>query len=995
MQAKGKLQVKVDESQLRASLVFLPHPEGQVWNKPKLLNLLEEKGIVEGIDEKAIEELPDGEAEASSGGSGPASGGAPQAERIEKVIANGTPPEPGEPGKFEWGEFPIPEEIADDAERVLKTAPPPEISRTRSKKEKVKKKVTKKPKLPLGKPKEELVETTETRTWEEPVNVDPKVLQTGWVEEGAGLAEWKDGKAGKMGTSVYGTPVSSSEDMNEELLGGRGVKVTKKEVVAEHSGFLRRGNGWAEIIPFQRHEWELQPTKDQATCTLTFIPGAEDATPPTARQIRAKAIELGFPEEELIPVETISTLINDAISSSTPLKNVSLSEDRDSRFSVEASDDKLKGLLTVVKGTGNGKKLVLKEVGAAIKKSGFKKMDFEQIKQDLLDFYKGPERELRDYVLAEGKAPTRGEDRKLEFSCSFVEEDELERLQSVVPSGEEIMEAYPSLGDYPVQSVTRMAYVRKDSVVGQISSGKKGEDGVDVYGNKIEGMPGNDPLISLQENIQLKDDQLYALEDGILDVIEGEAEEETNLRIRLHVDCVVHVQLAEDNMKAFLTLTAERGTGDPLTLEKVNTVLDENGVKKGLNSNAISESIERAKRGEKVEKVPVAEGIPPIDPGKSRLKFHIRRASGKGFTKKENGSVDYKNQDRITAVEKDQLIAEIISSDTQPKDGWDVTGKPLKAKEPPPLSIEVGQNIRQEKQENGDIYLYAEDSGEVYYDQKRLEVHTVHSVDGNVDMHTGNINFPGEVQVKGNVHEGFYIMAGGDVKIAGQLEACLVSSGESVTVMQGIVGGNKAAVRVKQDIETTFAEQATMLAVGDIKLKNSCLRCSVKCNGTLRLAQDGGDLVGGSINTRRGIEAHNIGNEKNARTTISFGQDYLVADQIQQHEKQLKKLKDYVTKLDNSMTRYEKAGERKKLDQVRREKLKYMKTIEKRSMHLFSLRERYEEHFDSSITVHGKIYPGVVMESHGRFLEISAPKEKVVFTFNSEMGRIEEQPLEK
>ncbi|MFO7849915.1 MAG: flagellar assembly protein A [Spirochaetia bacterium] len=982
MQAKGKLQLKVDDSHLEAAIVFVPHEEGQVWSKPKLLNLLEEKGIVEGIDKKAIDEALE-----ECAGLSPSN-----ASQVKRVIAKGTPPEPGEPGYFNWKELPIPEEIASDGERILKTAPPPEITRTRSKKEKVKKKVAQKQKIPFGKPKEEVVEKLETRTWEEPVNVDPKVLQTGWAEQGQTLAEWVEGGESKLGSSVYGMPLEPSGGTNEEFLGGRGVKVAKESVVAEESGFFRRGRGWAEIIPFRRHNWKLSTSRDNATCLLSFTPGDEDATPPTALQIRDKAVELGFSEDELLPEAAISTLIHDSISSGTPLEAAAITKDRDSYITIEASKDRLKGLLTVGKGSGKGKPLVLKEVGAAIKKSGFKGMDFEKIKKDLLEFYKGPERVLESYVLAEGKAPTRGGDRNLELTCPWVDEEELERLKRAAPNLEDAEEAYPSLAQYPLDSVSRMAYVKKDSVVGEITAGEKGEEGADVYGKKIEAPPGNDPAISLQENIQIREDKLYALEEGVLDLIE---EEETVLRVRVHVDSVVHVQLAEDKMKAFLTLSPARGTGEPLTLDKVNRVLDENGVKKGINSRAISQSIEAAKKGEEVTKVPVAEGIPPIEPGESRLKFFIKRASGKNLTIKEDGKADYKNQDKITAVEKDQAIGEIISSDTQPKDGWDVTGAPLKAKEPPPLALDIGENIRQEEQENGDIKLYAENSGEVYYDQKRLEIHTVHKVDGNVDMSTGNINFPGEVQVKGNVHEGFYVMAGGDVKIAGSVEASLVSSGQDVTIMQGVVGGNKAAIRAKQHIETSFAEQATLLSVGDIRLKNSCLRCDVKCNGTLKLAPDKGDLLGGTINTRHGIEARNIGNEKNAKTAISFGQDYLVADQIQQHEKKIEKIKEYTGKLDSMMKRYEKEGERKKLDKARREKLKYMKMIEKRSMHLFTLRERYEEHFESKIVVHGKIFPGVVLESHGRFYEISDEKEKVVFSFNLEKGKIEEQPLEK
>ena len=998
MQAKGTLQIQVDESQLSASLVFTPAVNGQEWDKAKLLDLLEKKKIVEGVDELAVEKALGEFALASEELEEAGDQSAAEAnvgEAISRLIARGTAPVAGDTGAFEWKELPVPEEFAADVERVLKTAAAPEITRTRSKKVKVKKKVVKKTKLPFGKPKEEIVENTETQSWEEPVNIDPKVLQSGWAEEGEVLAEWKEGETGTVGKSVYGKPLLWNEDDKEEFFGGRGVKVTKKSVEAEAGGVLRRGKNWVEIIPFSRHDWELGLSKDQATCYIDFNPGASHASPPTAAQIREKAKEIGFPEEELLPEKDISIIVGNAVSAGKTLEKAPISVDRDGSFSVDASDDKLKGLLNAVKGGGRGAPLVLKEVGAAIKNSGFKGMDYEKIKQDLLEFQKGPERELKDYLLAEGKPPAEGEDRTVEYTCPFVEEKELEQLQRVEELGPEILKRYASLGEYPLQTVTKMAAVRKNSVVANLAGSGKGEDGLDVFGAKIEGGKGSDPMVTLLENIERREDEYYALEDGILDVIEGESQEGLTLRVREHVDSVVYVQLAEDNMKAFLTLSPARGTGEALSLEKVNATLDENGVKKGLDSKAITEAIEKAKRGELVEKVPVAEGIPPIDPGTSRLKFHVRRATGKALTLKEDGQADYKNQDKITSVEKDQLIAEIISSDTMPKDGWDVTGKPIKAKEPPPLALDIGKGLRQETQENGDIYLYAENSGEVYYDQRRLEVTSIHTVEGDVGMKSGNIKFPGEVQVKGNVHEGFYVMAGGGVKVAGNAEACLISSGHTVTVMQGIVGANKAAIRAKEHIETTFVEQATLLAVGDVRIKNSCLRCDVKCNGSLQLVGDKGDLVGGKVYTRRGIDAHNIGNDKGAKTTISFGQDYLVADQIEQQEKKIQQIKDYLTKLDGMMNRAEKDGDRKKLDAARQQKLKYMKEIEKRSMHLFSLRERYEEHFESILRVRGTIYPGVILESHGRFYEVSKPKERIAFVFNSTSGRIEEEPLEK
>jgi hypothetical protein len=137
-----------------------------------------------------------------------------------------------------------------------------------------------------------------------------------------------------------------------------------------------------------------------------------------------------------------------------------------------------------------------------------------------------------------------------------------------------------------------------------------------------------------------------------------------------------------------------------------------------------------------------------------------------------------------------------------------------------------------------------------------------------------------------------------------------------------------------------------------------------------------------------GIEAANLGTEKGIKTQISFGQDYLVADRIELEEKEIMKLKDAIAKIDSSLRQYEKAGDRVRLDSARKEKLKYLKMIEKRSIRLFNFREKFEEHSPSTITVRGTLYPGVVLESHGRFKEISAPQKGVRITFDPEQGQI-------
>ena len=187
---------------------------------------------------------------------------------------------------------------------------------------------------------------------------------------------------------------------------------------------------------------------------------------------------------------------------------------------------------------------------------------------------------------------------------------------------------------------------------------------------------------------------------------------------------------------------------------------------------------------------------------------------------------------------------------------------------------------------------------------------------------------------------GFVVFSTGDVQIGGLVDASLVSSEGSIYIGHGVKGGGKAVLRSKKNVYAGFIEQGHVMAVGDIVVKNSCLRSSLRCNGKLVLKTDKGNLNGGIVKTRQGAEVQNLGNPNGVKTQVSFGQDYLVADRIQVEEKEITQTRDKVIKLDSILNRLEKAGETEKLHRARQEKLKFIKLIEKRSLRLFTLREK-------------------------------------------------------
>jgi hypothetical protein len=321
-------------------------------------------------------------------------------------------------------------------------------------------------------------------------------------------------------------------------------------------------------------------------------------------------------------------------------------------------------------------------------------------------------------------------------------------------------------------------------------------------------------------------------------------------------------------------------------------------------------------------------------------------------------------------------------------------------------TLQAGKGVREELQTDGSVRFLAERSGELVQDGGVLSIMEVHSISGNVDMTTGNVNFPGNVHVSGSVRSGFTIVAGGVLFIGEAVEAALLSAGGTISIGQGIKGEGKAILRSRRDIESVFAEQAVLLAIGDVHLRGPCVRCQIKANGKLVLDSEKGSLVGGEVRVSRGAVLQNIGTPGGAHTIVTFGQDFLVKDQIEREEREIDALAAKVADLDAVMVRLQKqveaagvpagaAGAQSKeaasLARVRAQKLMAMKTMEQRKLRLIALHDKYDEHVPSEIVVRGTLFPGVILECHGRRYESRTEKKMITLRFDPQLGKIVEK----
>jgi uncharacterized protein len=986
MPIKGNLELDIDEQGVEVRITITPDPNGADITAESLRAMLAEKKVRAGVSNDAIDKAL--RTLAKKG-----------AEPVSFIAAAGTPAQAATPETVAFEPCPIPERLSLVAAQVLEQAPQPRGFRLREEKVKQEKQVLKKGPLPFlpAKPVVEVV--WEKKVVREDVTIDPSVSATGFVTRGEIVARMKPGAAGKEGKSVYGRLIPAPRPPVNGFLFCDGLARGGSEITAEVTGFLRRGATWADVVPFKDHAVEVGVTTDKLTCWLSITPGDAGAPLPSVDDVLAQGQKLGFGPQALLPRPEIEALVRRAIARKAPLVRASITPIVNGVSLVTVSADKLKAILYLRKGRGGGTPLTPAHAAEAIRNSKVRGFNAAKVREDLLAFFRGTATELADYVLVTGTPPKPGGEAKVEWKALFLPAADSDRIRAAAIANAERLKGLSSLEAFPLEKVDAVARVKAGAEVLKVVVPPGGAPGVDVFGAAIPVGKAGAPGLRLFEGVEQKGDTVVATAAGILD--KGGAGPAILLRVRPHKDAELRVALTADRMSARISFSPAEGDGTPITAEDARARLQQANVVRGINEELLRAALDAITRGEPLVEHLVAEGKPPRADPQKRIEFHVHLASGKAVSLRADGRADFRAQDRISRTRPGEVLATVRPRDPAVEDGWDVCGAPVSLPPEAHETLEAGRGVREDLKPDGTAQFIAERAGELVRDGSLLTINEVHDVGGNVDMATGNVNFPGNVRVGGSVRSGFTVVAGGILDVGEAVEAALLSAAGTITIGQGIKGEGRAILRSRRDIEALFAEQAVLLAIGNIHLRGACLRCNIKSNGRLLLDSEKGSLVGGEVRVARGLSVQNIGTAGGVRTVVVFGQDFLVKDQIEREEREVAALAAKVADLDAVMIRLQKqveaaaaaapSTEAASLARVRAQKLAAMKQMEQRKLRLIALHDKYDEHVPSEIEVRGTLFPGVLIECHGRHYESRTEKKMITLQFDPSQGRIVEK----
>lgn len=362
----------------------------------------------------------------------------------------------------------------------------------------------------------------------------------------------------------------------------------------------------------------------------------------------------------------------------------------------------------------------------------------------------------------------------------------------------------------------------------------------------------------------------------------------------------------------------------------------------------------------------VAIGKTPIEGRDAVLKYYF---STEHVTKpkiNEDGTVDFHQLDMISTVKAGDVVAEIFPED-KGTPGMNIYGVAVPPRKVARKIFRHGRNLEVSADGTKLISLV---TGHVTLGGDKIFVSTEYEVPADVNNSTGDIDFDGDVKIAGNVLAGFKVKASGKIIVRGVVEGAELIAGGDIILERGILGMNKGVLIAGGNIASTFIENATVRAGGDIN-SNAILHSDVNAHGVIEVHGKKGYIIGGTVRAGFKIESKTIGSEMGANTVVSVGTDPELLDKVNSLKKKIlsgrqdkDKLMQVVTRFKKKLSNNEKLS-RDQLD-ILNKAVNDMKTLEKEveeaRYEYRQLSEMVCEESDARIQIHGSVYPGTKVE---------------------------------
>lgn len=322
----------------------------------------------------------------------------------------------------------------------------------------------------------------------------------------------------------------------------------------------------------------------------------------------------------------------------------------------------------------------------------------------------------------------------------------------------------------------------------------------------------------------------------------------------------IGVEVSADGMTAYVKMEEIEGATEPISLSQLTEALKREKIVFGIAENVLEKLAQRPIYKIRMQ---VAHGAHPVDGENGRVVYHVEKDADYHPDYTEEGTVDYKSLNYFQTVQKDQLLCDIIP-ETEGTAGTNVYGVAISPRRGNPAISPIGKNTVLSEDE---AELLSACDGVVKYTRDKIDIQETLNIPSNVDQLTGNIDFPGDVVVSGDVCDGFSLKSGGNIIVKGVVECADLQAAGNIHISNGINGGGRANIVAGGDFRSLYIENVTLQVDGNI-FADYIIGSDVKCLGNIELIGKKEIIIGGDVKVLGHIHAREIGNENEVATRI-------------------------------------------------------------------------------------------------------------------------------
>ncbi|HDS15321.1 MAG TPA: DUF342 domain-containing protein [Proteobacteria bacterium] len=331
---------------------------------------------------------------------------------------------------------------------------------------------------------------------------------------------------------------------------------------------------------------------------------------------------------------------------------------------------------------------------------------------------------------------------------------------------------------------------------------------------------------------------------------------------------MIKIEVNATKTEARLTILPDQEGEPKVSAGQLAGALKLNNIVSGISKKNLQDIIVRFNQNpEQPASTIIAMEIPVRETIQHQYQFHF--SSGKNIGQlRGNDKIDYKKKGTIRYFDiGDPLLIVTLGREGAPGrlvDGTIVACAPLQ----PLIKYSAGTGVGLESEEHR-LLFKAETCGRPLLNNKVLSIENSLTVDGDVDLETGHIEFAGPIRIGGNLLAGFHVISNSDVTIGNTLSGS-VRTRSNLLVRGGIIGADHQKIAVAGDLACDFISGVSHLQTGgNLNVNKHIINSRIVAAKNVTC----GEMITGDcwITAFNGVTCTELGSDQGSNVRIEVG----------------------------------------------------------------------------------------------------------------------------